>query len=97
MNKFSCMKKGFVHFILLLGTAIVITPFLWMILTSFKTAGEAVKIPPVFFPSRFQFAHYLKSRILHQDSLDAMLDTLKQYFDKMPEERVLKQSFFADT
>ena len=59
MNKFPGMKKGFVHFILLLGTAIVITPFLWMILTSFKTAGEAVKIPPVFFPSRFQFAHYL--------------------------------------
>ena len=50
-----------------------------------------------YYCDNFQFAHYLKSRILHQDSLEAMLDTLKQYFDKMPEERVLKQSFFADT
>lgn len=52
------MKKSLVHFILLLGIVVVITPFLWMILTSFKTTGEAVKIPPVFFPSSFQFTRY---------------------------------------
>lgn len=52
------MKKGLVHFVLLLGIAVVITPFLWMILTSFKTTGEAMKIPPVFFPSSFRFTRY---------------------------------------
>ena len=39
-----------VHLILLAGVAVVVFPFLWMILTSFKTSGEAMKIPPTIFP-----------------------------------------------
>lgn len=35
-----------VHLILLVGVIVVVFPFAWMILTSFKTSGEAMKIPP---------------------------------------------------
>ena len=40
-----------VHLILLAGTIIVVFPFLWMILTSFKTNGEAMQIPPTIIPT----------------------------------------------
>ena len=33
-----------VHLILLVGVIVVVFPFAWMILTSFKTSGEAMKI-----------------------------------------------------
>ena len=40
-----------VHLILLAGTIIVVFPLLWMILTSFKTNGEAMQIPPTIIPT----------------------------------------------
>lgn len=52
------LKKGVVHLILLLGIVIVVTPFLWMIFTSFKSMGEAMRIPPVFFPERYRMESY---------------------------------------
>ena len=47
-----------VHLILLAGFAVVVFPFLWMILTSFKTSGEAMKIPPTIFPEKFVTTAY---------------------------------------
>ena len=47
-----------VHMILLAGVAVVVFPFLWMILTSFKTSGEAMKIPPTIFPEKFVTTAY---------------------------------------
>lgn len=47
-----------VHLILLAGVAVVVFPFLWMILTSFKTSGEAMKIPPTIFPEKFVTTEY---------------------------------------
>ena len=45
-TKKSNLNHLIVHLILLAGVAVVVFPFLWMILTSFKTSGEAMKIPP---------------------------------------------------
>lgn len=42
-----------VHLILLAGTIIVVFPFLWMILTSFKTNGESMQIPPTILPTEW--------------------------------------------
>lgn len=42
-----------VHLILLAGIVVVVFPFLWMLLTSFKTTGESLKIPPTFFPEKW--------------------------------------------
>ena len=47
-----------VHLILLAGVAVVVFPVLWMILTSFKTSGEAMKIPPTIFPEKFVTTAY---------------------------------------
>ena len=42
-----------VHLILLVGVIVVVFPFAWMILTSFKTSGEAMKIPGTESPEIF--------------------------------------------
>ncbi|MEF9840217.1 MAG: carbohydrate ABC transporter permease [Lachnospiraceae bacterium] len=47
-----------VHFILILGIGITVFPFLWMVLSSFKTATESMAIPPTFFPDTWQISAY---------------------------------------
>lgn len=42
-----------VHIALLSGVIFVVFPFAWMVLTSFKTPGEAMLIPPTIFPKEF--------------------------------------------
>lgn len=51
MSKSGKRKKLLTHIVLLLGIGVTILPFLWMILTSFKTKGEAMSIPPTIFPA----------------------------------------------
>lgn len=48
-------KKLAVHIVLLLGAVPMLLPFVWMILTAFKTQGEAIHIPVIFFPSHWRF------------------------------------------
>lgn len=43
----------FIYVFLVLGSVIMIFPFLWMILTAFKTNAEAMAVPPTFFPSHW--------------------------------------------
>ena len=47
-----------IHIILIAGATVMILPFLWMILTSLKTVGEAVQVPPKIFPSNPQVSNY---------------------------------------
>lgn len=51
MVKTSKNSRLFIHIVLILGLVATVFPFLWMILTSFKTDGEAVRIPPTIFPA----------------------------------------------
>lgn len=56
-------KKSKIHFItyiiLLIGTLIMIAPFLWMALTSLKTMSEATQMNPfIIFPSAFRTEAY---------------------------------------
>ena len=53
MIKQSFGRKLLIHIILLLGLGITIFPFFWMVLTTFKTTGEAMQIPPTIFPKKF--------------------------------------------
>lgn len=41
------------HIVLILGSIIMLFPFFWMILSSFKTVGEQMMIPMKIFPSSF--------------------------------------------
>lgn len=46
------------HMILIIGAAIMILPFLWMVLTSIKTLTESVQIPPKIFPDMIRWDNY---------------------------------------
>lgn len=43
------------YLFLLIGSAVMVAPFLWMILTSFKTVAESMQIPPTILPSSWKF------------------------------------------
>lgn len=58
MNTKKARKNLIIHILLILGIGITILPFLWMILTSFKTQGEAMAIPPTIFPEHFVIKAY---------------------------------------
>ena len=53
-------KNWLIHLILILGIGITVFPFLWMVLSSFKTIGESMQIPPTIFPAHFQLDAYTK-------------------------------------
>lgn len=44
--------------ILLLGLVVMILPFLWMVLTSFKTYADTVKLPIAWFPEKWTLDNY---------------------------------------
>ena len=44
--------------LLTLGSVIMIFPFIWMVLTSFKTFAESVALPIVWFPAEWNFKNY---------------------------------------
>lgn len=63
MNKESSYRRNaklLVHIILIMGSFIMIFPFVWMILTSFKTQGEAIMIPPILLPSSWAPVSYVE-------------------------------------
>ena len=47
-----------VHSILIFGALIMIGPFIWEVLTSFKTFAESTAVPPVVFPAQPQPQNY---------------------------------------
>jgi multiple sugar transport system permease protein len=44
--------------LLTLGALVILVPFAWMILTSFKTPAEAYTWPPVWLPARWNLANF---------------------------------------
>jgi multiple sugar transport system permease protein len=46
------------YIVLLLGTATVLIPFAWMVLTAFKTYQETMKVPIVWFPAKWSFENF---------------------------------------
>lgn len=56
------MKKNIIkiitYFLLTIGAFIMVFPFIWMILCSFKTHAEIIQNPPKIFPSHFSFENY---------------------------------------
>jgi len=52
------VNRGILYLVLLIAAACCITPFLWMVSTSFKTMNEAFQIPPSFIPKKWMFKNY---------------------------------------
>ncbi|KAA0565750.1 carbohydrate ABC transporter permease [Bacillus sp. CH30_1T] len=51
-------KTFLIHFILIMGSIVMLFPFIWMILTSLKTYAESIQVPPVMIPEDFQWKNY---------------------------------------
>ena len=51
-------RRAVLHGTLLIGVALLAFPFVWMILTSFKTYQETIQIPPTVFPHVWQLHNY---------------------------------------
>jgi ABC-type glycerol-3-phosphate transport system permease component len=49
-----------VYFILTLGLSFTLLPFIMMILSSFKTNVEVLRVPPTFWPENFTLGNYVK-------------------------------------
>ncbi|MBE6361621.1 MAG: carbohydrate ABC transporter permease [Treponema bryantii] len=60
INK-STINKIIVYLLLIAGSFIMIFPFVWMILSSFKTSAEIIAFPPKLFPSQFNFSNYKRA------------------------------------
>ncbi|PRR84325.1 hypothetical protein CLVI_02510 [Clostridium vincentii] len=58
MSVKSKSSKPIIHIVLIIGAISMLTPFIWMLLTSLKTLTEATKIPPVIFPKILQWSNY---------------------------------------
>ena len=51
-------KSLIIHILLIVGALSMVTPFLWMVLTSLKTFGESTQVPPVIIPKDFQWSNF---------------------------------------
>jgi multiple sugar transport system permease protein len=51
-------RKIIIHSILIIWAIVMISPFVWMVLTSFKTFGESTQVPPVIFPSELKWDNF---------------------------------------
>lgn len=56
MNKI--LKKIVIYILLTIGALIMVFPFIWMLLCSFKTHAEVIQNPPKFFPSHWGLENY---------------------------------------
>ena len=63
-NKLSSERKlstALVYAALIAGSITMIFPFVWMLLTSFKTQAESMAIPPQIFPAQWNFDNFAKA------------------------------------
>ena len=52
------LRKGLIYGLLLIGTVVVIFPFLWMLSTSLKSLKEVFIFPPRWIPETFHLENY---------------------------------------
>ncbi|GAB2567273.1 carbohydrate ABC transporter permease [Gracilibacillus alcaliphilus] len=66
-------KKWLIHLMLIVGAVVMITPFLWMVLTSMKSFGEAMQVPITILPQEWLLENYAE--------VFASVDLLRYYFN----------------
>ncbi|MGN1370359.1 MAG: carbohydrate ABC transporter permease [Aristaeellaceae bacterium] len=66
--------KWLVYAVLLLAVFITLFPFVWMILSSFKSNVETVQIPPTILPKKWVLDGY--QRVLDRDILTSYRNTI---------------------
>ena len=53
------LNKTLTYAALILGSVVMIFPFVWMLLTSFKTQAESMAVPPQLLPSQWNLDNYV--------------------------------------
>lgn len=67
-------NKTIIYIILILMSFIMLVPFVWMILTAFKTVGESTQMDPfIIFPTRWRLDNFRK--VVHN------VDFVRLYFN----------------
>lgn len=51
-------KHSIVHIFLIVGSVVMVFPFIWMLLTSLKTQGEITRIPIVWLPESLKWDNF---------------------------------------
>ena len=67
-------RTWWIYLIGVLGLVAVAAPFLWMVLGSFKTQGELLRVPPTWWPENAD--HRELRRPVQQGELPALLPQL---------------------
>jgi len=57
-------RRILLYGVLIVGVILVSFPFLWMVITSFKTYGEAIAVPPTFLPGAWTYRVHIVVRML---------------------------------
>ena len=52
------VSQFLIYVVLVSGSVLMVIPFLWMVLTSFKTYKETIALPIQWFPSQWNFDNY---------------------------------------
>lgn len=53
------ISQSMIHVILIIGSIIMVYPFVWMMVSSFKSSGDVMSLPPRFFPTNPTVQNYL--------------------------------------
>ncbi|MEZ3508055.1 MAG: carbohydrate ABC transporter permease [Lachnospiraceae bacterium] len=61
MKKNRGMSVGMTYAALTIGSVIMIFPFVWMLLTAFKTNAEVMQIPPTILPANWNLDSFAKA------------------------------------
>ena len=57
-------EKWLIYGLMILATLVTVVPFIWMLITSFKTQAESIAFPPILLPANPGFQAY--GKILHE-------------------------------
>ncbi|CAM4160107.1 carbohydrate ABC transporter permease [Lederbergia lenta] len=60
MHRSTVMKRISIHTLLIIGSFIMVLPFIWMIITSLKTFNESMIVPPTILPETMEWGNYIK-------------------------------------
>ena len=52
------IATALVYLVLAAGAVLMIFPFVWMLLTSFKSMAESIQIPPTILPAKWLVENY---------------------------------------
>lgn len=58
MTKNRLKSNCIIYLLLAIGAVIMVFPFVWSFLTSFKTLSESLQVPPTFLPASFAPSNY---------------------------------------